>query len=76
MTKDTETSETSDINLATFIKAVKNCNTAGHYFKGDQLVIKFHMSKEKMRHMREDYLNSPFANYDATKKNLLQLLKR
>jgi len=68
--------ETPDINLATFLKAVKNINTAGHYFKGEQLVIQFPIPKEEGRQYKEEYLNSPFAMYDATKRNFLQLLKR
>jgi hypothetical protein len=68
--------ETPDINLATFIKSVKGINTAGHFFKGDQLVIQFPVPKEKGAQYKEEYLNSPFAMYDATKRNFLQLLKR
>lgn len=68
--------ETPDINLATFIKAVKGINTAGHYFKGDQLVIQFAIQKDEGSLYKEEYLNSPFAMYDATKRNFLQLLKR
>jgi hypothetical protein len=68
--------ETPDINLATFLKVVKGHNTDGHYFKGDQLVIKFDIPKSEGQQAREEYLNSQFAMYDATKRNFLQLLKR
>ena len=68
--------ETPDINLATFMRSVKNISTAGHYFKGDQLIIQFPIPKAEGCQYKEEYLNSPFAMYDATKRNLLQLLKR
>lgn len=72
----TDQFETPDINLATFIKATKGISTAGHYFKGEQLVIQFPITKDEGRKYKEEYLNSPFAMYDATKRNFLQLLKR
>lgn len=72
----TDQFETPDINLATFMRAVKNINTTGHYFKGDQLIVRFPVPKEEGYQYKEEYLNSPFAMYDATKRNFLQLLKR
>jgi len=72
----TDQFETPDINLVTYIKAIKGINTAGHYFKGDQLVIQFPITRNEGNMYREEYLNSPFAMYDATKRNVLQLLKR
>jgi len=68
--------ETPDLNLATFLKVVKGQSTDGHRFKGDQLNIKFNISRAEGQQAREEYLNSPFAMYDATKRNFLQLLKR
>lgn len=67
--------ETSDINVATFIRFVKNIETAGHRFVGDQLRIRFRIRPEELRRYTEEYLNSHFALYDATKRNFLRLLK-
>lgn len=72
----TDQFETADLNLATYIKSVKGVSTAGHHFKGEQLVIEFPLTKEEGRQYKEAYLNSAFAMYDATKRNFLQLLKR
>lgn len=71
-----ETQDTSDINIATFVKVVKGVETAGHYYKGSQLWIRFAISKEDMQRYKEEYINSVFSNYDATKRNFLRLLKR
>lgn len=72
----TNLQETSDINVATFIKFVKGVDTAGHRFVGEQLRIKFRITDEQMAEFKEEYLNSQYALYDATKRNLLRLLKR
>jgi len=72
----TDLQETSDINVATFIKFVKGVDTAGHRFVGEQLRIKFRITDEQMAEFKEEYLNSQYALYDATKRNLLRLLKR
>jgi hypothetical protein len=76
MADSTELQETSDINVATFIKFVKGVDTAGHRFVGEQLRIKFRVTEDQMAAFKEEYLNSQFALYDATKRNLLRLLKR
>lgn len=68
--------DTADINLATFVKVVKKIDTAGHYFKGNQLWVRFDITDEQMSEFKEEYLNSIFAMYDATKRNFLRLLKR
>jgi len=68
--------DTADINLATFIKVVKQIDTAGHYFKGNQLWVKYNITEAQMSEFKEEYLNSVYAMYDATKRNFLRLLKR
>lgn len=68
--------DTADMNLATFIKVVKKIDTAGHYFQGQQLWVRFDITEEQMSEFKEEYLNSVFAMYDATKRNFLRLLKR
>ncbi len=67
--------DTSDINLAVFIKEMKDVGTAGHYFKGKQLWLRFAITKEQMQQFKNDYINSILARCDATRKNFLQLLK-
>lgn len=73
--KQTET-ETSDINLATFIQEIIKIKTCGHYHAGDQLRIKFPITEEQLEDYKIQYLNSAFAGYDATKRNFLRLLRR
>jgi hypothetical protein len=68
--------DTPDINIATFIVAVKRIKSKGHYYKGDQLRIKFDIPPEKFEEYTGDYINSDVALCDATRKNFLQLLKR
>lgn len=68
--------ETADINLATFIKVIKGINTQGHYFKGTQLRVCFDITETQLAAFKEEYINSPFSNYDATRRNFLRLLKR
>lgn len=68
--------DTADMNLATFIKVVKDIDTAGHYYIGQQLWVKFDITEQQMSEFKEEYLNSVFAMYDATKRNFLRLLKR
>ena len=58
---------TADINLATFIKVIKSIETKGHFFKGQQLWIRFHITEKQLASFKEEYLNSPFAFYDATR---------
>jgi hypothetical protein len=67
---------TSDINLATFVNVVKEVETSGHYYKGSQLWVQFAITEEEMKSHKEEYINSVFSRYDATKRNLLRLLKR
>jgi hypothetical protein len=68
--------ETTDINLATFIKVVKSVPIAGTHFNGHQLCISFNISAEDLKTYEQAYLNSPYADYDATKRNLVRMLKR
>lgn len=75
-TEPVKTQDTPDINIATFIKEVKGKDTQGHYYKGSQLWVKFAITDEEMKRFKEDYINSIFSRYDATKRNLLRLLKR
>jgi hypothetical protein len=80
MSKQTQNEEqqgrsTSDVNLATFIKVVKEIDSCGHYFEGKQLFLKFPITKEQMSQYKEEYINSIFSIYDATKRNYLRLLK-
>lgn len=69
------TFETTDLNLATFIKTVKGVNSNKHYLRGRQLVICFPISGDDGRAARLEYINSPFAAYDANKRNYTQVLK-
>ena len=71
-----ESQETSDINIATFIKFVKGVETCGYRFAGEQLRIRFKITEQQLIDFKEEYLNSPYALYDATKRNFLRLLKR
>jgi len=73
---ENELQATSDINLATFVNVVKEIETGGHYYKGSQLWVQFKITEEKMGRYKEEYINSVFSRYDATKRNLLRLLKR
>lgn len=69
------TQDTSDINLATFVKEVKGVDSAGHFFKGRQLWISFAITKDEMQRYSNEYINSVHARCDATRRNLLRLLK-
>ena len=71
-----ELQDTSDLNVAAFIKRVKDIPTAGHYFAGDQLRIRFRITADQLAAFKEEYLNSVFMLYDATKRNFLRLLKK
>lgn len=73
--KQVPTQETSDINLATFIKEVKGVDAAGHFFRGHQLWIRFAITKEAMQTYSNEYINSVHARCDATRRNFLRLLK-
>lgn len=66
---------TSNINLATFIEQVKGIKHTGHRYKGKQLLIEFEITPEDGRKYEEEYLTSPYAGYDATKRTFIQLLK-
>jgi hypothetical protein len=68
--------ETTDINLATFIKVVKGIPLAGTHFNGHQLCINFDITAEELKAYEQEYLNSTYADYDATKRNLVRMLKR
>jgi len=75
-TQETDTTqETSDINLATYIRQIKGIHMAGYYHTGDQLHIRFNITAEQLAKFSEEYLNSQFAGYDATKRGFLRLLK-
>ena len=67
--------ETSDINLATYIKVVKNIDIVGHRLNDRQLLISFPVTNEELQTYKEEYLNSLYAYYDATKRNFLHLAK-
>ena len=69
------TFETTDLNLATFIKTVKGINSNNHFLRGRQLVIGFPLEAKDGRAARMEYINSPFAAYDANKRNYTQVLK-
>lgn len=68
--------DTADMNLATFIKVIKGIDTAGHHYIGEQLRINFNLTTQQMADYTEEYLNSQYAVYDATRRNFLRLLKR
>lgn len=68
--------EITDINLATFIKVVKGIPIAGTRFNGHQLIIEFNVNAEDLKAYEREYMNSTYADYDATKRNLVRLLKR
>lgn len=70
-----KTQDTSDINLATFIQEVKGVESAGHYFQGKQLWIRFDITEEEKQQYAHEYINSIHARCDATRRNLLRLLK-
>jgi len=70
-----KTFQTTDLNLATFIKTVKGVNSTAHFLRGRQLVIEFPIAPEDGRQARMEYINSPFAAYDANKRNYTQVLK-
>jgi len=70
-----ESRETTDINLATYIKVVKGIDSCGHRFAGRQLFLSFPISEEEMSAFKEEYINSTYSIYDATKRNYLRLLK-
>lgn len=69
------TQDTSDINLAVYIKEVKDVASVGHFFNGNQLRIKFAISREEMQQYSNEYINSVQARCDATRRNYLHLLK-
>jgi hypothetical protein len=66
---------TSNINLATYIEEVKGIRHTRHRYKGRQLLIEFDITADEARKYEEEYLTSPFAGYDATKRTFIQLLK-
>ena len=69
--------ETSNINLATFIKEVKKIPVAGHrYDERDRVIILFEgVDESQVDLWRHQYLNSPWATWDATKQGFLSLMK-
>lgn len=71
----TNTQTTSDINLATFIKVVKRVPMASYHFNQQQLCIVFNLEEADLRKYQEEYLNSTYAEYDAAKRNFMQLLR-
>lgn len=73
--RETKGRETTDINLATFIKVVKGIDSCGHRFEGKQLFLRFPLTKAQMSEYKEEYINSVYSIYDATKRNYLRLLK-
>ena len=75
MTTEITTQTTSDINLATFIKVVKKVPMARYHFNQQQLCIVFDLDEETLRKYQEEYLNSTYAEYDAAKRNFMQLLR-
>jgi hypothetical protein len=66
---------TSDINLATYIEVVKNRKHTGHRYRGRQLLIEFEITNDDGRNYEMEYLSSPYAGYDATKRTFIKLLK-
>lgn len=74
--QDKKLPDTADMNLATFIKVIKGIDTAGHHYIGEQLRIYFDITSQQMAEFTEEYLNSIYAVYDATRRNFLRLLKR
>lgn len=72
---DEQEQTTTDINLATYIKVVKSIDSCGHHFEERQLHLHFPVTKEQMSVFKEEYINSVFSVYDATKRNYLRLLK-
>jgi len=67
--------ETSDMNLAAYMKVLKRISTAGHRINERQLLLQFDITPEELKQYKEEYINSAFADYDATKRNFLRLLK-
>ena len=76
MTKTTEVTETHDLNIATFIKEVKEVPTEGHVVRGGKVYIQFALSAAEFAEHQNDYWNSVHARCDSTRKNFLQLTKR
>jgi hypothetical protein len=66
---------TSNINLATYIEAIKGIKHTTHRYRGRQLLVEFDITPEDARKFEEEYLTSPYAGYDATKRTFIQLLK-
>ena len=67
---------TTDINLATYIKVVKHVPLTRYYFNEKQLCIEFDVSLDDLNKYQEEYLNSQFADYDASKRNFMRLLRQ
>jgi hypothetical protein len=70
-----DTQSTGDINLATYIKVIKGIDSCGHHFEGRQLLLRFPLTKDQIGQIREEYINSVFSVYDATRRNYWQLTK-
>jgi hypothetical protein len=68
--------EITDINLATFIKVVKGIPIAETRFNDHQMCISFAINAADLKAYEQEYLNSTYADYDATKRNLVRMLKR
>lgn len=68
--------ETSDLDEATYLRAIKRYPVLGHRFDGHTLHIRFAISAEDAQKSKEDYLNSDFPIYNTTKRNFMRLLRR
>lgn len=68
--------ETSDINIATYLKWVKKLSPSGHRYEGSQLLLRFDVAETEGELYKMEYINSEFSGYDATKRGFLKLLTR
>ena len=71
---DKDFTETPDLNLAVYIKAIKGHEVARHRKKGKTLIIGFAITREVMARYKEDYVNSEQALCDSVRRNFFHLL--
>ena len=67
------TVETKDLNLAVFIKGVKN-KEFKYRKQGKTLYFRFAITEQEMERFKEDYVNSTQAVCDSIRRNVFQIL--
>ena len=72
--QEQELTETPDLNLAVYIRAIKGQEIARHRKRGKTLLISFAISKDTMARYKEDYVNSEQALCDSVRRNFFHLL--